>query len=115
MSFSQRPEATGSLQDLAVGGGPDLEVLDAAVGAILARNVEQSFDVARRAEVDDQLVGIARAGADELGVPDRREVAVAGQGRLIARRVAVGRVASPAWAWPEADREASRIQSRIAR
>ena len=74
----------------AVARGPDLIVFDAAVGTILAWNVEEPFDVTRRAEVDDQLVGVAGAGADELGMPDRREVAVAGQGRLIARRVAIG-------------------------
>ena len=37
--------------------------------------------MARRAQVDDQLVRIAGRGADEFGVPDRREVAVAGQRR----------------------------------
>ena len=89
-SLSQRPRDERLAPGLAVDRDADLEVLDAAVGRVLAGDVEQSLDVARRPEVDDQLVRVAGRRTDELGVPDRGQIAVAGLGRFVTRGVAVG-------------------------
>ena len=89
-SLFHRPLRDGLAPGLAVVGNPDLEVLDAAVRAVLAGNVEQSLDAARAAQINDQLVRISGRRTDKLGVPDRAEVAVAGPGRLVIRRVAIG-------------------------
>ena len=81
----------GLAPGLAVLRDADFEVPDAAVGRVLARDVEDSLDRTRGAEVDDQLVGISRSAADEFGVPDGVDVAVASLGRLIIGGEAVGR------------------------
>ncbi len=62
-----------------VGRRPDFKVFHPAVGTVLTRNVEQPFDFAQAAQVDDQVVRVTGAGADKFGVPDGGEVAIAGQ------------------------------------
>ena len=84
------PLCQGRTPDLAIVGGADLEVLDAAVGAVLAGDVEKPLDTSRGTQINDQLVRISGRRADKLGVPDRAEVAVAGPGRLVTGRVAIG-------------------------
>ena len=61
-----------------------------------------------------ELVRIAGRRADELGLPEGREVAVAGQRGLVARGMTVGREGAGCLGRLAAASEASRIQARIA-
>ena len=89
-SLSHRPLRHGIAPRLAVGGDADLERLHATVRRVLAGDVEQALDLADRAQVDHQLVRVARGRADELGMPDRGRIAIAGRAGFIAGCVAIG-------------------------
>src|SRR4051794_16814713 len=72
-------------------GDPNLVLLDAPIGPILAGDIEQAVQPAGDCQVKGQGVWMRRASVHVLSVPDRLEIAVLGSVGLVAGLLTVGR------------------------